>query len=53
MNEGINEYIYHLQHLNSVEIRLIDRLLFLNKEENEAYKLIENKKKKFYKKLII
>ena len=53
LNEGINEYIYHLHHLNSVEIRLIDRLLFLNKEENDTYKLIENKKKKFYKKLII
>ena len=53
LNEGINEYKYHLHHLNSVEIRLIDRLLFLNKEENDAYKLIENKKKQFYKKLII
>ena len=45
-NEESNEYIYHLHHLDSREIRLIDRLLFLNKEENEAYKLIETKKKK-------
>ena len=45
-NEESNEYIYHLHHLDSREIRLIDRLLFLNKEENEAYKLIETKRKK-------
>jgi hypothetical protein len=46
-NENLNEYIYHLNHLNSVEIRLIDRLMFLNKEENDIYKLIEKKRNFF------
>jgi len=51
-NEESNEYIYHLHHLDSREIRLIDRLLFLNKEEDKAYKLIEEKRKKICKKTI-
>ncbi len=45
-NETSNEYVYHINHLDSREIRLIDRLMFLNKEENEAYDLIEKKRKR-------
>ena len=48
LNENINEYIYHLHHLNSIEIRLIDRLMFLNKEENKGYKLIKKKEKRYF-----
>ena len=45
-NETSNEYVYHINHLDSREIRLIDRLMFLNKEENEVYDLIEKKRKR-------
>ena len=45
-NETSNEYVYHINHLDSREIRLIDRLMFLNKEENEAYTFIEKKRKR-------
>jgi hypothetical protein len=45
-NETSIEYVYHINHLDSREIRLIDRLLYLNKEEKEVYKLIEKKRKK-------